>query len=341
MKNPFRKIISNSALPDTRPQELKDKDYSTKEIVTSSVVPFQNSKITELTATVYNQWYAGSCVPHAFYTQLEYEGIIPPNLSPSQLRAYRKRIGYPTPGSIGVDIYDKIKDGQSFDFPTPEKFTEEQATAMPYIKGDKIIDFKYFQYLQFGKVLTEDIVKDVALGKAVTIFIYATDSEYSREYVEVKDPNLDIRNAYVRHAVCLVPKGDFTENGKQWLAVHDSARFGGRHLRYISYDFLKARAYFGAKVYADDIPVPITPEIGLPLLYCEQGDSGDKVSMLQAYLVKDGVLSKEYVTGYYGALTAKAVLWWQLKRHEKFESDIPTLLKWGGRYWGNQSINLL
>lgn len=340
----MEKIISDAALPDNRPVAQKEKDYSTEEVAAAlAVTPFQNEKPVKLSATVFNQWYVGSCVPHGFYTQLEYEGLAKPN--GMQLRAYRKRINYPQAGSIGVDMYDQIRGGQSDDFPTPKGFTEAQATAMPYIPGVKIIkDFKYFQYIdkKTGRLILENVPPDVASGKAVAIFIYATDEEWSQEYVEIKNPNLSINDARVRHCICIIPKGDFTENGKKWLSVHDSAAFGDRHLRYVSYDFFLKRTYFAAKVLATGEVEPPQPEpIGKPTTACEMGDRGEAVKALQNFLIKEGKLGAEYLTGYYGSLTAKAVLWWQLEHWDRFTANVPQLLEWGGKYWGSQSIAII
>jgi len=339
------KIVSNSALPDDRPQVLKDKDYSADEVAMAvAVTPFRNERIRELTATIFDQWYVGSCVPHGFYTQLEYEGIVSKGFNQSQLRAYRKRSNYPGGGSIGADMYNQIRAGQSNDFPTPRGFTDAQANAMPYIAGTKLLpDWKYYQYIdkKTGLLTPEKIPADVAAGKAVAIFIYASDSEWSKEYVEATD-NVSLGNAEVRHCVCIIPKGDFEKNGKNWLSVHDSARFGGRHLRYISEDFLMKRCYFAAKVLKAGEAEPIEPVTEeKPLVPCEMGDRGQNVKALQAFLVKEGKLESQYLTGYYGAITAKAVLWWQLENWGEFSSNIPQLLEWGGKYWGGQSIAII
>ena len=80
-----QKIISQDALPDTRPINLQEKDYSTQEVATASIPTFKNKQITKLTATEFNQWYVGSCVPHGFLTQLEYEGISKPTVSSNAL----------------------------------------------------------------------------------------------------------------------------------------------------------------------------------------------------------------------------------------------------------------
>lgn len=343
----MEKIISRDALPDDRPVALQKKDYSTAEVAAALAVPtFENERPRKLGATEFNQWYVGSCVPHGVWTTLEYEGIIDASFNPSQLRSYRKRSNYPSPGSIGVDMFDQIRGGQSNDFPTPPKFREEQATAMPYVAGNKLIqDFRYFQYIDkaTGRLMVEDIPTDIALGKAVTIFIYATEDEWEREYVEIQDEDLNILEAEVRHCVCIMPKGDFTKNEKQWLAVHDSARFGGRHLRYIDFEFLKRRCYFAAKVYkVEDIPTPPDTEpTGKPIEVCQIGSKGQAVINLQKFLIADGKLEPQYQTGYYGAITAKAVLWWQLEHWDRFTANIPQLLEWGGEYWGPQSISII
>jgi len=336
----FNKIKLDSALIDTRPDVEKRKDYTTDEIAgSSSVTPFQHDKIKKLTATIYNQYGTSSCVPHALLTMLEYDGILTNPIS--QLRAYRKRINYPSEGSNGVDMMDKIIAGQSNDLPTPKNATEKFANALPLIDGLNLLpNFKYYQHLDGNrKIKKGEIINDVASGKAITIFIYATLSEWSREYVTIRTEGLDPYKARVRHAVVLVPKGDFTDkNGVEWLAVHDSSEFGRIHLRYISKEFLMKRVFFSIKAVKDnDLEIPkITTKSKIK--ECQQGDRSNNVQALQKFLIEDGVLEPQYATGYYGALTSKAVLWWQLKNHEKFTANIPQLLEWKGQYFGGESV---
>lgn len=257
MPQETNRIISDSALIDTRPIEARQRDYRADDFMAAGVeAAFDNPKPTSVPATLYNQWYAGSCVLHGFYTQLEYEGVVPPT-GMSQLRAYRKRVNYPQPGTGADDGYKKIKEGQSpnAEFPTPTGCTEAMATAMQLVVGDKIIGgFKYYGFTDYSLVPAA-----VSAGKAVAIFIYATEDEWSQEYVTVRTPNLSIVDAYVRHCVCIIPKGDFTENGQKWLAVQDSAKFGGRHLRYVSLDFFLKRCYYASQVFKDDSVPPIPP----------------------------------------------------------------------------------
>ncbi len=249
------KIISNGALPDTRPDAEKAKDFNAADVMTAGAVPtFAHPKPLVLGATVYSQEYTSSCVPHGFYTQLEYEHIVPAS-GMSQLRAYRKRINYPNPGSDAVDLYTKIKNGQSVnsDAPVVPNMNDAMANLMQIVLGESLIaDFNYYSFTDYALVPAA-----VASGKAVAIFIYATEDEWAQEYVTVKTPNLNIQTAYIRHCVCIMPNGDFTENGQQWLAVHDSAGFANRHLRYISYDFLLKRAYYASQVFIKGtIPPP-------------------------------------------------------------------------------------
>jgi hypothetical protein len=337
-------IIPNGAGIDTRPLDKKLKDYSALEVASTPVAPFKNKRPEKLTATVYNQWYVGSCVPHALLTQLEYEGILSKE-GASQLRLYRKRVNYDGTGCIGTDIYDKIKTGLNpqSEFPTPAFFTEQAANEMGYVQGELglIEDFSYFQYKDAdGRMALDKVPQDIAGGKPVAIFVYATKEEWEKEYVEIIDPTLNITNAYVRHAVCLVPHGDFEKDGKRWLTVHDSAPFGGRHLRYIEADkFFIDRTFFAAKTYKkEEESNEVEEPRMLPTVACSFGEKSGAVVNLQTYLVNEGKLGKQYITGYYGVLTSKAVLWWQLEHWKDFTDTIPTLLEYKGYWWGKQSI---
>lgn len=337
---PLFEKMNLGALPDTRPAEAKKKDYLADEIaVAGAVVPFTRERIKKLTATVYNQWGTSSCVPHGFLTQLEYEGIVSPNQNISRLRAYRKRVNYPSPGSIASNMYDAIREGQSNDFDTPVEFTEQKANAMPFVKGLKLLkDFNYYTFTDYSKVAAA-----VASGKAVSVFIYATKKEWSREYVDIFTPNLTIGQSEVSHCVTLIPGGDFTEDGREYFSVHDSAWFGGRALRYMPHDFFLKRAFYAGQVFpkGELPPAPTPPAYSLPTVPCMLGDRGSHVGALQKYLIDKGFLEAQYLTGLYGPLTAKAVLWFQLFNHTKFTSSIPKLLEWNGENWGKQSIDVI
>lgn len=330
----------SSALEDTRSEDKRKEDYKDDELASgSAVTPFQHERIKELTATVFNQWYTSSCVMHGFLTTLEYAGIITPAELKSQLLAYRKRVNYPGEGCIAVDAWDKIRSGVSplQDAPITNGYTESMANALNLIQGDPVLKdrFNYFEITDKNK-----IAGYVASGKPIPVFIYATLEEWAKKYVEIIDPNLSIDKAYVRHCVVLVPNGDFTKDGIKYFTVHDSATFGGLHLRYVPLDFILNRSYYAGRIEPKAGPVepPIPPVTDKPDMTCEIGDKGEAVLKLQRFLIKDGKLESKYLTGYYGRITADAVLWYQLFNYHKFTVDIPQLLSWKGSYWGNESI---
>lgn len=332
------KIAPGAALFSEAPKTAY-KDDELAAATVEEVAPFKNKKITKLTATVFNQWYTSSCVFHAFLTSLEYLGIITKKEVKSQLLAYRKRINYPNEGSIAYDAWDVIRNGVSpyKDGETKEKMTEAAANAMKVIAGLPVLKdlFNHFEITDYTR-----IPGYVAAGKPVPVFIYATEKEWAQEYVDIKTPSLKIGDAYVRHAVVLVPKGDFTEKGVQRFAVHDSAAFGNRQLRYVSYDFILKRSHYAGRLEKKGEVVPVEPPVvdRTPDVACELNDRGDAVLALQRFLFDQGKLQAQYVTGFYGALTAKAVLWYQLSVWEKFSSTIPELLDLKGEFWGAQSI---
>lgn len=333
-------FIPDGALIDQRPPAQKEKDYKADEIAAGHSEPFKHERPKTLTASLYSQEKTSSCVPHAILTQLEYEGIVAPAPKGiSQLLVYRKRFNYAQAGGLAVDIYDKIIAGQKYNIVAPisKGYTEEQANKLPYLLGEHLIGtFDYFNITNY-----KSIAGDVAKGKAVVIFIYASKKEWEKEYVEPTD-NVEITSAYVRHAVCLIPNGDFTEKGKEWLSVHDSAAFGKRHLRYISKDFLLSRTYYASKVYKEDEVVVSPINYGEPVNQCKFGERSNNVKMLQSYLVAQGFLASQYTTGLYGQLTCKAVLEWQLTHNQLFTYMRPVreLTSLEGKYWGAQSVEV-
>jgi len=335
------KIKGSAAIPAEAPATaFKDEEIAATAVPT--VQPFSHSKITSLSATTFDQWYTSSCVFHAFLTALEYLGIITKEQVKSQLLAYRKRTNYPAEGSIAYDAWDVIRAGTSpyADGPTKSGMTEAMAAAMKVIAGLPVLKdlFNYYEITDYTK-----IAGYVAAGKPVPVFIYATEDEWAHEYVDIKTPGLSINDAYVRHAVVLIPEGDFTENGVQRFSIHDSAKFGGLHLRHASLEFVLKRAYYAARLELKSAPPVVDPPVvdRIPDVACALNDRGDAVLALQRFLFDQGKLKAEYVTGFYGALTARAVLWYQLEKWQQFTSTIPDLLDLNGENWGPQSIATL
>jgi len=329
--------FSDGALPDERSEKQREKDYPAEELLAGAPTTL-GTKITETDIPLINQERTSSCVPCAIATAVMYaDSKNAKNIS--RLALYRKRVNYAGDGSQGIDMFAKCIDGQIpyADMPFYKGITEATANALPYIKGTKLLpEFNYFPRYSF-----KDTFRYVSNGNPVVIFIYATREEWSKEYVSIIDPNLNPATAFVRHAVCLIPHGHFTENGKIWYSVHDSASFGGRLIRYVDTDFLEKRIFFEAGVSKVESSVVMPLPIIKPTVACKKGDKNNTVLNLQNFLIAGGFLEPKYNTSYYGSLTAKAVLWWQLQNWEGFKEkgySIPELLELNGEWFGRVSI---
>jgi hypothetical protein len=145
----------------------------------------------------------------------------------------------------------------------------------------------------------------------------------------------------VRHQITLIPKGAFYENGKLWFSIIDSAKFGNRNIRYATLSFLRNRAIVAPQFALPKQIEVVPPKVNKTLSAVKLGDRGQAVLNLQGFLVEKGFLDKQFVTGFYGSITAKAVLWFQLYYHQEFLEPIPELLKLKGEYFGPQSIQVI
>ena len=328
----------NGVSEDKRPEDLKAKDWDSREIAMGSST---GSKITELTVKYYDQMQSSACTVHSFLSMLEYNKVL--KVDVSRFPLYRKRIGFPFEGSNIFDILLKtnaklnsILGGLTLyeDINHPRKITEKWANSLDLVQGKDLVDFEYYSVKNLL-----DLERIVNSGIAVSFGIYGSISEWRKEYVTIEG----VQNpwaAQVRHQITMIPKGAFIENGVLWFSVIDSSKFGNRNIRYVSIPFIISRP-INVPVFAipKDAPTPPTPPVNtLPLVAVKLNDRGVDVGILQAFLAEQGFLDKKYVTSFYGNLTAKAVLWFQLFNHKDFEDDIPTLLSLKGEYWGRQSI---
>lgn len=326
-------------LEDTRTEKEKAKDWDSREIALGSG---KGSKIKEIPIKVYDQMQTSSCTSHAILSMFEYNKVLNKNVSRFPL--YRKRFNFPSEGSNATDLITKSHSkhsnvgGLSYlkDVYEPSYLEEVWANSLKFVVGEDItVPFNYFTVKDW-----DDLERTVNSGVAVTIGIYGTIKEWSREYVEETD-KVTPNNAKVRHQVTLIPNGAFREKGKLWFSVHDSAKFGGRHLRYATFDFLKNRVIVQPQfALPDNDTVEVPPPAKKSLKACKIGDTGDSVLTLQTFLADKGFLEKKYVTGYYGRITSASVLHFQLYYHKKFSSSIPELLEWKGEYFGGQSLQV-
>jgi hypothetical protein len=328
----------NGIIEDTRSHEEKIRDWDSREIALGSGT---GSKITKIPIKVYDQQGTSSCTAHAILSMMEYNQVLKKEVSRYLL--YRKRFNFPFEGSNATDLLKKshsdhdTNGGLTYydDVAHPLNLTEIWANTLPFVIGKNItVPFNYFTIFDWNELEAK-----VNSGIAVTLAFYSTVNEWSREWVEERDivtPN----NAKVRHQVTLIPKGAFRENGKLWFSVHDSAKFGNRHLRYATLDFFRNRVIVQPQ-FAIPKAMPVEPpKVNKTLSAVKLGDRGQAVTNLQGFLADKGFLERRFVTGFYGPITQKAVLWFQLYNHEEFDIDIPELLKLNGEWFGSQSVKV-
>jgi hypothetical protein len=145
---------------------------------------------------------------------------------------------------------------------------------------------------------------------------------------EVKHENLDLRGTNTaRHSVAAV---DFSlVNGKKALIIDDSwgTSYGQAGQRVITEDFFKARNFFVAYPmnFAFDEKQATKPKYTFtaPLLF---GSTLPEVGELQDIIKYEGLFpSNIESTGYYGSITAEAVMKFQKKYTVADESEIDSL----------------
>lgn len=308
-------------VPDTRPPEEKEKDYLSEErrfIQTSD--PFGNPQIKESPYPYLNQLSTSECVPHAITLALAIERKNDTGnfslLSPTFI--YRLRANYAKAGSAPQDIFNLLKKygAPLYDtLPTPQ--VESQANAVT-LTTDMYSEAEIFKglspYYSLGKPNDIAAIAKIAQeGHAVPITVFATEEEYARQYPAILIPNLTYSQAEVQHEICVLPYSGFMKDGIKYVAIQDSAWFGGWKVRYLSEAFIKARCY-GACYW---VSVNVLGSGPRPKwLFTKSltiGSKGTDVLMLQRLLISEGFLPNDLGSGYFGGHTRAGVKAFQMR----------------------------
>jgi hypothetical protein len=216
------------------------------------------------------------------------------------------------------------------------RYTEEFVNALPAkdIFANKRGD--QYEYVQIAPYDVDALWSAVSNGNNTLLTFFSTINEWDEE-MYVRDFTT-LMTAPVRHYVVAIANSTHVKDGQEWVSVIDSSPNKGFALRHIRKDFLKSRMYLGGGFY-----YPVTKKkgkvISLPLKRLEFGNRGYEVRILQQFLTQEGLLSSIHQTGYYGNLTAAAVLKWQLKNLLESERNNLTALE--GKFWGPKSIEFI
>jgi hypothetical protein len=316
--------FQNGALIDTRTKEQKEKDYNINEIVSSvAVVDWKEKPESEWRKFPdQNQGPSGSCVMSSLkkiasvLLWLKEKTYVPFSGAFYQLRSNK-----PAGGMIGVEAFEIWrKNGLPLEQLVPsENMTDAEMDAIKVEQYEKEIAevFKISNHIGIDNGDFETVASVIQkTGKAVMAWFYFTSEEWSKLIPTVDVQNLNIITA-LRHSVAVVDY--FLYNGKKYLLIEDSAHFGGLTRRLISEDFFRARNFFirypmtfqfQEKVEEENIVVDINFEKDL-----EFGMKDQDVVTLQNLLKELGYFPANIEsTGYYGAISVKAVRDFQLAK---------------------------
>jgi len=311
--------FQSGAVIDTRPADERAKDWHQSEVV-SAINPVEwreKPKGEWRSFPIFNQNGSGSCVAQTLakllgvmYWLKEKEYV---HFSATHI--YQQRANKPAAGMGGVDAFSIATKGITLESLVPsQSMTDAQmdTIAIPEYKKKVGEVFKVPNYLQLATKNIDTVASTIqTTGKAVMVWFYFNGSEWV-DVPTIKDSTLDLyAQSTLRHSVTAV---DFTlYEGKKCLIIEDSwgPNYGLGGQRIITEDFFKERNWFAA--YPINFIFEDTHEVieSLKVNFAydmQYGMTSNDVAKLQAVLKVKGLFPiNAQCTGYYGAITKKAV----------------------------------
>lgn len=302
--------FQSGALPDTRTEEEKKKDYKFEELV-ASVNPvnwIEKSPTDWRSFPIFQQDGSGSCVAQ---TMAKLLGILywlknQVYVHFSATHVYQRRSNKPAAGMAGVDAFNIARDGVTLEVLVPSQDmtdTQMDETVIEQYKKDVGTVFKIPNYVQPPIQDIETIASIIqTTKKAVMVWFYFKIDEWTTE-PSIKYPNLLNDSNALRHSVAAV---DFTlYKGKKCLIIEDSwgTSHGMAGRRIVSEDFFNKRNFFAA------YPMAFVFEEGIV-----KPTYDGSIKSLQDCLKHYGTFPTNVEsTGFYGPVTIKAVNLFQVK----------------------------
>jgi len=345
----------SGCLPDTRSEDERAKDILFKEVVAAAapVVWVEKPPASWRKFPIFNQDGSGSCVAQTMAKLMGVWYWLKNNtyVHFSATHIYQRRVNKSTSGMGGSDVFDIVKrDGVTLESLAPSQdMTDAQMDAVdiPQYKKDvgEIFKIGNYLFLPVGDIETVASVIQQT-GKAVMLWFYFSYGEWtnvpalSGQVIDQWAPST------IRHSITGV---DFTlYQGKKAIVIEDSwgPQFGMGGQRVITEDFFKARNFFAAYPmnfsFADQTaPVPPVVVVTKPVRHFDHElDFGmtdaDDVGALQRILAYEGFFPTNIAyTSYFGAITASALLKWQVKHNVAPLSELNELK---GRKAGPKTI---
>lgn len=314
------------ALLDTRSPQEQLKDYLFTEAVTEpeSVEWIEKDPKDWRKFPIFDQNGSGSCVAQ---TMAKLLGILywlknKDYVHFSATDIYQRRANKPYAGMAGVDAFNIARQGVTLEVLAPsQKLTDEQmdSVVLEQYKREVGNVFKIENYLVMPVGDIDIIASTIKkTGKGVMVWFYFSDGLTPKEWTEVpevKHPNLSVSGSKTaRHSVTAV---DYTlYKGQKALIIEDSWGIGHalNGQRVITEDFFTARNFFAAYPIGFDFGYKYTPdkpeyEFDNDLEFSNKFTRpNDDVVALQDILKFEGLFPVNIESsGFYGAITAKAV----------------------------------
>lgn len=316
-------------IEDPRTPEQKAKDFQHSEVAPSATVLKWNRD--ESGAPVYsvrNQNGSGSCVGQGTGKGLE----TITNIVQSAHPIYARRANRPSEGMYLQDAGDIVnKLGTTTEALDPsQNMTEIQMDAPVTVQTP----YKGLSYFFVDVQDIDAIATAIELYKHCLITINGNYDEYANAVKPVMIPN-----AILNCGHCICGTYYFTDkNGEKCILIDESWGTNNITRRVLTETYLKGRGT-GAMYYLPPAPPPNDkPEYDFKneLAY---GETNNDIIELQNCLKYEGLFPSNIPsTGYYGNVTAKAVLAFQLKYAL---SDIVSLNKLAGRAVGPITLKKL
>lgn len=351
METETQEPIFTGLLEDDRSEEAKAKDYKAEEVLdTSSAVEWKHKDDDELKKyPIWSQNGAGACVAFTFAKVLGVEifrnSKVWVDLSPAFFYQQRRN-----QNSAGMNTYDacEIADniGTTLEALMPsQELTEAEINAVPQTQFAKNVAAAVATAVESYFYLPKNmdaVARVLDMDKAVATSIFATSGEYrGKEVPVVKDRNLKRSEASILHKVTITDRYLHPKYGKVFV-VDDSwgmdAGKGGRRL--FTEDWFMTRCtdlvYFDKFEFDNADSDRPTYTFTKPLEYSTTVEYDADVVALQNILKYEGVFpSNVESSGYYGAITAKAVYAFQVKYAVASLAELNEL---GGKRVGGKTI---
>lgn len=334
----------NGAIIDNRPSHDKIKDFHFKEIVanTDRVVWQTKEEKNWKTYPIFDQKNSDQCVAFTIAKLMGISHQIDEGefIDFSKSHIYERRSNFPSAGMLANDAFEITrKEGVTFELLYPSK---------TYNNNNDYLNIKA-HYERVGEIFKVDSylalpIKDIETvasviqrtGKGVMVWFWGTYAEWDRDIPIIKDKNLSLSTASVRHSVTAVDF--FIKNGQKCLLIEDSwGNKGINGRRIITEEFFSKRNYYAGYIMNFNFSEGVgKPDFKIKTKM-EFGQTSEQIKELQKMLQHEGFFPANVSrTGYYGSITAKAVLNWQLKHSV---DNIQVLHDLKGNYFGDKSLN--